>query len=729
MKVLNKSFFITPIIKLIKYPALSVVFNSIRWAIPSFIHLKVLEFLHSSEENFLKINIGHGNISSPGYINIPIEKFKTKSYVCTNLPFSDNSIELIETYNLLQFLLSTKFHKVLKEWWRVLIPGGRLIIEYSDIDNEVEENSEIHEKRFGNIFGLSKNKEAVQKRKYSFSELKKILEKCGFRGDTTNVPQEGLEIPKKIEIYKSIPDKNVRLPDQEWFEKEAKRPEKLTIEWQKKNINAKIIEELGKDFFSEKIIISLGCGTGDLGIDLEKKDFSIVGVNSTNGGICDTSQYRKNGPFHNSKCVNASIRNMPFFDNSIDVVCAVEFLEYIEPDQMEKVFLEIRRILKPDKKIFITVPYRNAYVNSSQRQFFTKGILAELFDKLNIHIDWIELDERRARSRKYKLLKTMLINRPSFQRLQQKKICAVGAYEHFQYNQLGFHWDGQVRAFRELGYEALLLDVRKDKNYENLRSKILDFKPDILWLGLEDCLPFIKWMSEDVKSLRKKGCIVLYWFCDIREPKLTDFSKLIDIMFISNAGQIKEYKKAYNIDKVHFMPQACTPTFMYDLNLNKEYEIGFAGSSFYRLHTGRKKLLNKLKKESKIVIRNKVRNNIANFYSKCKIILGINSDIVTYLYTSNRFFVAIGCGAFYLCEWFPGIEELAKNHFHVVWFKTEEELFSLVDYYLKHDKEREFIQKNAQELAHSKHTYTHRIQNIFDIIEGKANDFSGFIYD
>ena len=703
-----------------------MVFNRIRRVIPSFIHLKVLEILHSSEENFLKINIGYNNISSPGYINIPIEKFKTKSYVCTHLPFSDKSIELIETYNLLQFLPSTEFQKVLKEWWRVLIPGGRLIIEYSDIDYNVEKNSENHVKRFRNIFGLSKNKEAAKKRIYNFSELKKILKNCGFRGYTTNVPQEDFEIPTKVEVYKSIPKKNVKLPDQEWLEKEVIKSKKMIIECQKRNVNAKIIEELGKDFFREKTIISRGCGNGDLEENLEKKGFSIVSVNSTNENICDISQYKKNGPFHNSKFVNASVRNMPFYNNSFDAACAIEFLEYIEPDQMEKVFLEIRRILKPDKKIFITVPYRNAYVNSSQRQFFTKGILAELFDKLNIHIDWMELDERSPRSRKDQLLKAMLINRPSFQRIQQKKICAIGSYEHFQYSHLGFHWDGQSRAFRELGYEVLLLDIRKDKNYKNLRSKILDFKPDIMWLGLKDCFPFIKWMSEDVKSLRKKGCIVLYWYCDLREPELTDFSKLIDIMFISNAGQIKEYKKAYNINNVHFMPQACTPTFMYDLNLNKEYEIGFAGSSFYRFQTERIKLLNKLKKESKIVIRNKVRNNIANFYSKCKIILGVNSDIVTYLYTSNRFYVAIGCGAFYLCEWFPGIEELAKNHSHLVWFKTEEELFRQIDYYLKHDKERELIQKNAQELAHSKHTYVHRIQNMFDIIDGKTNDFYGF---
>ncbi len=429
MKVLNKSFFIAQIIKLTKFPAIPVVFKRVRCVIPSYIHLKVLEILHSREENYLKINIGYNNISSPGYINIPIEKFKTKSYVCTHLPFSDKSIELIETYNLLQFFPSAEFQKVLKEWWRVLIPGGRLIIEYSDIENEVEENSEIHEKRFGNIFGLSKNKEAVQKRKHSFSELKKILKKSGFRGDT-NVRQEGFEIPKKIEVYKSIPDKKVRLPDQDWLKRKANRPETLTIEWRENHIYAKVLQELGRDFFSKGTVLSLGCGTGELETILAKKGYSIVGVDISKVALYEANRHKKLELLNNIQFVNATIAYIPFSDNSFDVAYAIEFVEHIEPDQVEKIFSEIKRVLKPDKKIFITVPYKNAYYNPTHRQFFTKGILAELFDKLNLAIDWIELEERWDRYRKHNMLKAMLTNRPAVQRRQKRKVCAVGAYEH-----------------------------------------------------------------------------------------------------------------------------------------------------------------------------------------------------------------------------------------------------------------------------------------------------------
>ena len=255
----------------------------------------------------------------------------------------------------------------------------------------------------------------------------------------------------------------------------------------------------------------------------------------------------------------------------------------------------------------------------------------------------------------------------------------------------------------------------------------MDFQPDILWLGLMECLPFIKWMEKDIKELRKRGCKIIYWFCDLREPEPMNLREIIDIMFISNFGQIEDFRKAYNLEKIYYMPQAAVPAFMYRLKLQGIYDIGFAGSHIGNLHKDRAKLLKKISKKYKLVIKNDVRNNIVNFYSKSKIVLGINPDFCKYLYTSNRFFTAMSCGAFYLCQWFPGIEKLVENNKHLVWFKTEKEFFKLYDYYLKHDKEREIIRGNAEKLIHSKHTYLHRIQNMLDIIDGKTDKFYGFV--
>ena len=234
-------------------------------------------------------------------------------------------------------------------------------------------------------------------------------------------------------------------------------------------------------------------------------------------------------------------------------------------------------------------------------------------------------------------------------------------------------------------------------------------------------------MKRDIIDLRERGGKVVYWFCDLREPEPSDLGDLIDILFLSNSGQIEDFRNAYHIEKAYYMPQAYTPAFMHRLNLQEIWDIGFAGLLSSKLHSKRTKLLKKLSRKYKVTVRNDVRANIANFYSKSRIAFGMNPDSYKFLFTSNRFFIALGCEAFYCCEWFPGIDKLVRNHEHAIWFKTEKELFDLIDYYLENTEKREAVRKNAQALAHSKHTYSERIKNMLDIIDEKTDEFYGFL--
>lgn len=56
----------------------------------------------------------------------------------------------------------------------------------------------------------------------------------------------------------------------------------------------------------------------------------------------------------NEKIVNASLTELPFEDNSFDVVCAFDVIEHIEDDK--KAVSEMYRVLKTGGIVFITVP-------------------------------------------------------------------------------------------------------------------------------------------------------------------------------------------------------------------------------------------------------------------------------------------------------------------------------------------------------------------------------------
>lgn len=55
--------------------------------------------------------------------------------------------------------------------------------------------------------------------------------------------------------------------------------------------------------------------------------------------------------------VNASLTELPFEDNSFDLVCAFDVIEHIEDH--ETAMAEINRVLKPNGQVFLTVPAFN----------------------------------------------------------------------------------------------------------------------------------------------------------------------------------------------------------------------------------------------------------------------------------------------------------------------------------------------------------------------------------
>lgn len=104
-------------------------------------------------------------------------------------------------------------------------------------------------------------------------------------------------------------------------------------------------------------------------------------------------------------------------------------------------------------------------------------------------------------------------------------------------------------------------------------------------------------------------------------------------------------------------------------------------------------------------------------YSSAKIILGLHSVIDSPTMMSMRTFEALACRAFFLTHWSQGIENMFKNHVHLVWSRSSDETLELVRFYLARDDLREKIARQGQAEVYRLHTYKQRVNHVRPFLE------------
>lgn len=135
------------------------------------------------KKKYLKLNLGCGNHRIEGCINIDFRKTRAIDVVCNviKLTYPDNSVSLIETYHAIEHLSRNELYIAIREWYRVLIVGGLLIIECPDFDIVVREYLNGNEQMLDSVFGNQRCNGDMHKFGYNFDRLKMVLETSGFK--------------------------------------------------------------------------------------------------------------------------------------------------------------------------------------------------------------------------------------------------------------------------------------------------------------------------------------------------------------------------------------------------------------------------------------------------------------------------------------------------------------------------------------------------------------------
>jgi predicted SAM-dependent methyltransferase len=137
----------------------------------------------------IKLHLGCGDIRKEGYVNIDHRKTDATDEVmdCRFLEaYEDESADVIESYHLIEHLPRPHSHEenvndALKNWYNVLKPGGKLVIECPDFHETVRDYWENNNKaRKNNIYGLDRFEGDTHRWGYEFDELKSMLQAAGY---------------------------------------------------------------------------------------------------------------------------------------------------------------------------------------------------------------------------------------------------------------------------------------------------------------------------------------------------------------------------------------------------------------------------------------------------------------------------------------------------------------------------------------------------------------------
>ena len=104
----------------------------------------------------------------------------------------------------------------------------------------------------------------------------------------------------------------------------------------------------------------------------------------------------------------------------------------------------------------------------------------------------------------------------------------------------------------------------------------------------------------------------------------------------------------------------------------------------------------------------------ARVCSSADIVLGINPEIAAGAtnYSSDRAWVVIHAGGFYLGQGSEGVASLLRDGVHCAWYRDREDCVKKIGHYLADSANRERIRRQGQLFVRKQHTYDQRIGNI-----------------
>ncbi len=203
-----------------------------------------------------------------------------------------------------------------------------------------------------------------------------------------------------------------------------------------------------------------------------------------------------------------------------------------------------------------------------------------------------------------------------------------------------------------------------------------------------------------------------------------DYMDAINFDFVFAAQKsFVERLRATGSRNVHWLPMACDPQVHRPVAAESRYDISFAGAVVPHVHIERVRLLNVLKHNFSVSIRERVYGD-EMCRTFCEGKLAFNNCAVKDL--NMRVFEALAMGRTLLTNRAPehnGLLDLFENGKHLLVYDGEDELVELAKKYLEDEQACTAVAEAGRALVLEKHKYVDRVDTLLDIIGSEAGGF------
>lgn len=168
------------------------------------------------------------------------------------------------------------------------------------------------------------------------------------------------------------------------------------MDWFERHLNAVLLRE--KADVIRGTVLDLGCNHGLAAIHLARRGERVVGVDLNRAALRRAVSQAGSilaGGARNVLFLNGVLQSLPLKSDSFDAALLFDVLEHIYPDDYDRVFPEIFRVVKPGGVLFLVTPQGRHYDDHAHVAYFhTSGEVASIVSRYGFLVEEIVLDER-----------------------------------------------------------------------------------------------------------------------------------------------------------------------------------------------------------------------------------------------------------------------------------------------------------------------------------------------